>query len=418
MNRPRPGLAASALVAGILSFATACGHSPGPADPVGASPTATPAARAAVPTPSAAAATAQPAPSNAGDVGEDLSRAVGTDTGQGAPATKLLAGLTVRGRAPMTGYSREQFGQPWADIDRNGCDTRSDVLKRDLTSLVFKPGTRDCAVLTGTLRDPYTARTVTFVRGGASEVDVDHVVALGNAWASGAARLTPDTRAALANDPLNLLAVDATTNRAKGDGDAATWLPPNKAFRCSYVARQVAVKAKYSLSVTSSEHAAASALLARCVGQRAPSGGSNDVAAGFGTSPAGAPAPQPVPTGTAVPTRRPTCRQAITAGSGNFRQGIDAEYELYDDVDHDGVVCEHPCGQCRTAQQGRLTGNRMSQARKGVPAQRSSARAPCSRLHRRRTSRAALGPARAAGTSRAGRRTAGTRRRGPTTGPE
>ena len=187
-------------------------------------------------------------------------------------AATALAKLPVKGRAPKTGYTREQFGPAWADVDHNGCDTRNDVLKRDMTKETFKPGTHDCVVLTGTLADPYTKKTITFTRGnGTSEaVQIDHLVALSDAWQKGAQQLDAGSRQNLGNDPLNLLAVDGPTNQAKGDGDAATWLPPNKAFRCTYVARQVAVKAKYHLYVTQAEHDAIGGVLAGCPGEPLP----------------------------------------------------------------------------------------------------------------------------------------------------
>ena len=181
-----------------------------------------------------------------------------------------LLALPVKGRAPMTGYGREQFGQAWLDADRNGCDTRNDVLGRDLVERAYKPGTRECVVLTGVLPDPYLGRDVPFTRGAGDLVDVDHVVALGNAWVTGAARFDIRTRAALANDPLNLLAVDLHSNRSKGDGDAATWLPAYRPFRCAYVARQVAVKQKYGLWVTRAERAAMTRVLGTCPGHRLP----------------------------------------------------------------------------------------------------------------------------------------------------
>lgn len=194
-----------------------------------------------------------------------------------SPALAVLATLPVKGRAPMTGYSRARFGPAWTDATsapggHNGCDTRDDVLRRDLRGLVLRRGTRGCVVVRGTLTDPYTARTIPFVRGErtSTAVQIDHVVALGDAWQTGAQRLDTATRARLANDPLELLAVDGPTNQAKGDGDAATWLPPNKAFRCSYVARQVAVKKQYRLWVTPAEAAAMRRVLTACPDQPVP----------------------------------------------------------------------------------------------------------------------------------------------------
>ena len=185
-------------------------------------------------------------------------------------ATAILETLPVKGRAPKTGYTRDQFGQAWADVDRNGCDTRNDILKRDLTEIVFKAGTRNCVVASGTLVDRYSGEVINFVRGNVSsmEVQIDHVVALSNAWQTGAFKLSAEQRKALANDPLNLFAVKGSLNQQKSDGDAATWLPPLKSFRCTYIAQQIAVKAKYSLWVVPPEKAAMVAILAKCPDQR------------------------------------------------------------------------------------------------------------------------------------------------------
>ena len=187
-------------------------------------------------------------------------------------ATAVLETLAVKGRAPKTGYTRAQFGQAWADVDRNGCDTRNDILKRDLTGIIYKAGTRSCVVASGTLVDRYSGEAINFIRGNVSsmEVQIDHVVALSNAWQTGAFKLSADERKALANDPMNLFAVKGRLNSQKGDGDAATWLPPLKSFRCTYVAQQIAVKAKYSLWVVAPEKAAMTAILAKCPTQKVP----------------------------------------------------------------------------------------------------------------------------------------------------
>jgi len=184
-------------------------------------------------------------------------------------AAAALAKLPVKGRAPKTGYARTQFGPAWSDTDRDGCDQRNQVLARDLTA-VTKRGR--CVVLTGTLRDPYTGATIAFTRGqGTSEaVQIDHVVALSDAWQTGAQQLDATTRQLLATDLGNLLAVDGPPNQSKGDGDAATWLPPVKSYRCAYVARQVAVKARYKLWVTAAERDAIARVLASCPGQPLP----------------------------------------------------------------------------------------------------------------------------------------------------
>ena len=177
---------------------------------------------------------------------------------------KLLATLPIKGRAPMTGYARvADFGTAWKDVNHNGCDTRNDILARDLTHIV-KSGS--CTVRTGILVSPYTGATIDFVRGvgTSTRVQIDHMVSLGDAWQTGAQKLTQSKRESLANDPLNLVAVDGSSNEQKGDGDAATWLPHNKAYRCTYVTHQVEVKAKYGLWVTRAEHDAIARILAKC----------------------------------------------------------------------------------------------------------------------------------------------------------
>jgi hypothetical protein len=187
-------------------------------------------------------------------------------------ASATLASLPIKGRAPKTGYSRAQFGPTWADVDRNGCDTRNDMLKRDLTEITFKAKTKNCVVLTGVLLDRYSGETINFTRGNITsmEVQIDHVVALSNAWQTGAFKLTVAQRTAFANDPLNLFAVKGRLNSQKSDGDAATWLPPLKGFRCAYVAQQIAVKAKYLLWVTAPEKDAMVRILAACPRQALP----------------------------------------------------------------------------------------------------------------------------------------------------
>lgn len=251
-------------------------------------------------------------------------------------ALAVLETLPVKGRAPMTGYSRDLFGGDWSDVDGNGCDTRSDILRRDLVERVMSSR---CSVLSGVLYpDPFTGRPLTYVRGR-SVVDIDHVVSLGNAWATGAQGIGPTARIQLANDPLNLLAVSASANRQKQDGDAATWVPSNKAFRCAYVARQVAVKAKYRLWVTSAEKAAIQRVLQACPRQRIPTDGtvpdpapavSSEGSSGGSTSELGV-------------ERYQNCTAARAAGVTPIRKST--EPALYAanrhmDRDGDGVACE------------------------------------------------------------------------------
>ena len=180
-------------------------------------------------------------------------------------ARDALEGLAVKGRAPKDNYQREAFGQAWLDVDRNGCDTRNDMLRRDLTAVRFMERSK-CRVASGAIVEPYTGKAVEFRRGPESskDVQIDHVVALGDAWQKGAQGLSLQQRQSLANDPLNLIAADGPANQQKGAGDAATWLPKNKNIRCHYVARQISVKASYGLWVTQAEKDAMKRILDSC----------------------------------------------------------------------------------------------------------------------------------------------------------
>lgn len=163
-------------------------------------------------------------------------------------------------------YKRDKFGARWADVNHTGCDTRNEILARDMTQVIYKPGTHDCVVLSGSLDDPYTGETILFERGqGTSEkVQIDHVVALKDAWVSGAWRWEDSQRLEFANDPLNLLAVDGSANQEKSDLSADGWLPANKSYLCDFAVRQVAVKKKWELSVTQDEKRALADVLSKC----------------------------------------------------------------------------------------------------------------------------------------------------------
>ncbi len=184
-------------------------------------------------------------------------------------AARQLRALAVRAEGDgeqAPDYDRGAFGQRWADTDHNGCDTRNDILARDLARPTFKAGTHDCVVLTGTLAEPYTGKTVEFRRGEktSSLVQIDHVVALADAWRSGAWQWDAHRRQEFANDRENLLAVDGDANQDKSAASADRWLPPNAAFRCDYVKRQIAVKSTYGLSVTQDEQDAMATQLSSC----------------------------------------------------------------------------------------------------------------------------------------------------------
>lgn len=178
-------------------------------------------------------------------------------------AKDVLENLAVKDKYTETKYYRKAFYDNWGQT-ASGCNTREAILGRDLKDAVYKPNS--CKVQTGTLNDPYTGKTIEFVRGQdtSSAVQIDHVVALSNAWASGAALLDKDSRYEISQDPLNLLAVDGPANQEKSDQAADTWLPSNEAFQCQYVARQISVKYKYKLWVTPAEKLAMQKVLAEC----------------------------------------------------------------------------------------------------------------------------------------------------------
>ena len=250
---------------------------------------------------------------------------IGSD--EASEALRILNTLPVKGRAPKTGYSRAQFGDAWSDIDRNGCDTRNDILNRDLTAKQHK-NSRGCVVISGILNDPYTGKVINFMRGKdtSEQVQIDHVVALSDAWQSGAQEISAQERLQLANDPENLLAVDGPANQQKSDSDAATWLPANASFRCSYVARQIRVKAKYHLWVKPAEKEAMINVLTPCAGAAAK--------------------PAPVPQVDTPPAQNPapalafqTCADARAAGYRTMHRGAPG-YSEHLDRDGDGIACE------------------------------------------------------------------------------
>ena len=191
--------------------------------------------------------------------------AISNEPAVAGSALEALNTLEVKGRAPKTGYARSQFGSGWATV--NGCTTRDIIMYRDLVNVTLSD---ECTVASGLLNDTYTGKPIEYTKANASSIQIDHVVALSAAWQTGAQQLTAKTRQQLANDPLELIAVSGKENQTKGDADAASWLPPNKAFRCQYIARQIAVKQKYSLWVTPPEQQAMKEVLATCPSQPMP----------------------------------------------------------------------------------------------------------------------------------------------------
>jgi hypothetical protein len=184
-------------------------------------------------------------------------------------ARHQMEALPVRGWDRVQDFNRVRFGEPWSDdvnveFGHNGCNTRDDILRRDLIDLQVRPGT--CFAQNGVLHDPYTGATIDFVRGPDTSpaVQIDHVVALADAWYKGARLWDDQRRRDFANDPRNLLAVAGQVNFDKAFRDAASWLPPNTGFRCAFVARQVEVKTDYQLWVSGKEKDAMREVLRDC----------------------------------------------------------------------------------------------------------------------------------------------------------
>jgi hypothetical protein len=147
-------------------------------------------------------------------------------------------------------------------VDRNGCDTRNDILQRDFATVILKSGTGNCKVIGGTWIDPYSNESYTFAEAPIG-AQIDHVVSLKNAWQMGADQWTDQMRVEFANDPLNLRVTIASLNQQKSDSNAASWLPPFKPGRCAFIATQVAVKAKWLLYATEAEKEVFMAILSK-----------------------------------------------------------------------------------------------------------------------------------------------------------
>lgn len=183
-----------------------------------------------------------------------------------ADATDVIKKVDTKGRGAKTGYDRDEFGYAWADnvdevpFGRNGCDTRNDVLARDGKDLKYRSGSK-CVLVSMSLYDPYTGTTIEWRKEDAAEVQIDHVMPLSYDWQMGASRWSKAKRMRIANDPLNLMPVDGSTNSSKGDSGPATWLPPNRSIRCAYALRFAQVALKYELPVTPADK---ETMLAQC----------------------------------------------------------------------------------------------------------------------------------------------------------
>lgn len=196
----------------------------------------------------------------------ELTASTAAPSDDAADALTLLAGLRdVSGTADAE-YDRDAFGQAWYDADRNGCDTRNDILRRDLVDTTLKSDTNGCKVLTGTLVDPYSGETVEFVSGTNTSalVQIDHIIPLSWAWHHGAEFWTLEERREFANSPDNLLATIGSINQSKSDSGPDRWMPPAEAVHCDYTSGYVELLAEWDLGVNAAERAFFESALARC----------------------------------------------------------------------------------------------------------------------------------------------------------
>lgn len=188
-----------------------------------------------------------------------------TATPEPAPATDgaessfiaALNSLALVNAVEDGGYNRsEDFGNAWTDVDQNGCDTRNDILNRDLTGITYKTPSDSCTVAAGTLNDPYTGQTISFVRGQDTSmaVQIDHIIPLKYAYLHGATAWDQDTREMFANDPENLLAVDGPSNSSKSAKGPENWMPENAGYTCAYAEKFVNVADKYDVSITTNDY--------------------------------------------------------------------------------------------------------------------------------------------------------------------
>lgn len=239
-------------------------------------------------------------------------------------------------------FDRDEFGPAWKDVDRNGCDQRNDVLRRDLTGLRTKPGTHGCVAASGVLRSAYTGKTVQFTRGD-DATQIDHVVALAEAWRTGANGWDQAKRERFANDPFNLQAVESAVNESKGDEPPMYWLPEIE--QCDFVNRYISIKDLYQLGFTGDEKAWLLRQWGRDCDVTVKVYGRADY-----KMPKLRPTGEPKPEATASPKPKPrasespsvyyeNCAAVRRAGKAPIRRG-DPGYGSHLDRDGDGVACE------------------------------------------------------------------------------
>jgi hypothetical protein len=231
-----------------------------------------PASANATPSPAAASArpTASPSPTSTSSATPGVTVLPAETASASEPGTEMtleqLLALLATAPEDRTGYDRSLF-RHWIDADGNGCNARREVL---ITEAVVPPTVGGgCSLIGGRWVSLYDGLVLT----DASKLDIDHVVALGEAWDSGASAWSADRRMRFANDldvPWALIAVSATSNRSKSDEDPADWLPPEPDDLCPFVSAWIAVKVRWALSVDQRERDALAGLVTECPDTRMP----------------------------------------------------------------------------------------------------------------------------------------------------
>ncbi|MDQ1531718.1 MAG: hypothetical protein QOE37_1823 [Microbacteriaceae bacterium] len=256
-------------------------------------------------------------------------------------ARHLLDLLAVKPEAHASSYARSKF-RLWVDANRDGENTRAEVLKAESTKRVTENSHH--TVVTGRWVSPYDGVVVTT----ASKLDIDHLVPLEEAWTSGASAWTTTRRTAYANDTAfsgSLIAVTAHANRSKGDREPGQWLPSRAADDCKYVKQYIAVKYRWALAVNPGEKAALAAELTSYCGTNLSLTAVRRVTAtqvrGLAGVRAAAATAGSTGGSSATDPDYGTCANAKAHGASTpYREGVDPEYAYYRDADHDGLVCE------------------------------------------------------------------------------
>ena len=232
------------------------------------------------------------------------------------------------------GYQRNFFTL-WIDSDHDGCNTREEVLIAEAASTPSRNSA--CTLTGGKWFSAYDGQVFT----SASSLDIDHMVPLEEAWASGAYKWTSATRTAYANDlgyPRSLIAVSAGSNRSKGSDDPWLWMPTRTSYRCQYIDDWVAIKYRWNLAVDTREKQDLVTKLRSCTGRTMVMKPLRATVR-MGSSPAGSSSGSSS-SNTGTDPRFSSCANAKAAGYGPYFRGRDAEYSWYRDGDSDGIVCE------------------------------------------------------------------------------